>query len=141
MYMRRPALWPAESMNKLVACPCGVDVHAHIIPYDIPDYLGGAAPAGWPSMAPAHAWNRHVMIDGNNYRTVSDTSWSNTKRLADFYQMGLSPQAISPMPELLSYWLAPKAGMQLVRYLNEQIAQMVAESSGSLSTALGNAKR
>jgi hypothetical protein len=31
--------------------------------------------------------------------------------------------------------------MQLVRYLNEQIAQMVAESSGSLSTALGNAKR
>jgi aminocarboxymuconate-semialdehyde decarboxylase len=36
------------------------------------------------------------------------------------------------MPELLSYWLAPSAGAQLVRYLNEQIAQMVAESSGRL---------
>ena len=89
--------------------------------------MAGGVPAGWPSMAPAHAWHRHVMIDGNNYRTVSDNSWSNTKRLADFDQMGLRPQTISPMPELLSYWLAPKAGMQLVRYLNEQIAQMVAE--------------
>jgi aminocarboxymuconate-semialdehyde decarboxylase len=72
------------------------------------------------------------MIDGKNYRTVSDKSWSTTKRLADFDEMGLSLQAISPMPELLSYWLAPSAGAQLVRYLNEQIAQMVAESSGRL---------
>ncbi len=119
-------------MNSLVACPCGVDVHAHIIPHDFPDYLGGAAPSGWPSMAPAHACHRHVMIDGKNYRTVSDKSWSTPKRLADFDEMGLSLQAISPMPELLSYWLAPSAGAQLVRYLNEQIAHMVAEASGRL---------
>jgi aminocarboxymuconate-semialdehyde decarboxylase len=72
------------------------------------------------------------MIDGKNYRTVSDKSWSTTKRLADFDEMSLSLQAISPMPELLSYWLAPAAGAQLVRYLNEQIALMVAESSGRL---------
>ncbi len=120
------------NMNSLATCPCGVDVHSHIIPHDFPDYLGGAAPAGWPSMAPAHACHRHVMIDGKNYRTVSDKSWSTTKRLADFDEMGLSLQAISPMPELLSYWLAPAAGAQLVRYLNEQIALMVAESSGRL---------
>ena len=72
------------------------------------------------------------MIDGKNYRTVSDKSWSTTKRLADFDEMGLSLQAISPMPELLSYWLAPAAGAQLARYLNEQIALMVAESTGRL---------
>ncbi len=83
-------------------------------------------------MAPAHACHRHVMIDGKNYRTVSDKSWSTTKRVADFDEMGLSLQAISPMPELLSYWLSPAAGAQLVRYLNEQIAQMVAESSRRL---------
>ena len=120
------------NMNSLATCPCGVDVHSHIIPHDFPDYLGGTAPAGWPSMAPAHACHRHVMIDGKNYRTVSDKSWSTTKRLADLDEVGLSLQAISPMPELLSYWLAPAAGAQLVRYLNEQIALMVAESSGRL---------
>jgi aminocarboxymuconate-semialdehyde decarboxylase len=113
-------------------CRCGVDVHAHVIPGEFPRYLGGATPAGWPSMAPADACHRHVMIDGKNYRTVSDKCWTTSRRLTDFEDMGLALQAVSPMPELLSYWLSPADGAQLVRFLNEQIAGMVAESGGRL---------
>lgn len=116
-----------------MACACGVDVHAHVIPYDFPAPLRGVAPSGWPSMAPAQdCHHRHVVIDGKNYRTVSDRCWSTARRLADFADMELAVQAISPMPELLSYWLAPADGARLVRHLNEQIAQMVAESDGRL---------
>jgi aminocarboxymuconate-semialdehyde decarboxylase len=114
-------------------CRCGVDVHAHVIPATFPAWLEGATPAGWPSMAPAHDCQHcHVMIDGKNYRTVSDKCWTTSRRLADFADMGLALQAVSPMPELLSYWLPPTVGAQLVRYLNEQIAAMVAESDGQL---------
>lgn len=114
-------------------CRCGVDVHAHVIPGTFPAWLDGATPAGRPSMAPAHdCQHRHVMIDGKNYRTVSDKCWTTSRRLADFADMGLALQAVSPMPELLSYWLPPAVGVQLVRYLNEQIAAMVAESGGQL---------
>jgi len=116
----------------LARCGCAVDIHAHMVPHDFPAYLGGAAPAHWPAMAPAHACHRHVMIDGKNYRTVSDKCWSTDKRLADFDDMGLGLQVISPMPELLSYWLKPSDGAQLVRYLNEQIALMVSEAPGRL---------
>lgn len=116
-----------------MSCGCGVDVHAHVIPGEFPAYLGGATPPGWPSMAPAQdCHHRSVMIDGKNYRTVSDKCWTTSRRLADFGEMGLDLQAISPMPELLSYWMAPAAGAQLVRYLNEQIATMVGESDGRL---------
>ena len=111
---------------------CGVDVHAHVIPGSFPRYLGVATPSGWPSMAPADECHRHVMIDGKNYRTVSDKCWTTSRRLADFQDMGLHLQAISPMPELLSYWLTPSDGAQLVRFLNEQIASMVSESAGQL---------
>jgi aminocarboxymuconate-semialdehyde decarboxylase len=83
-------------------------------------------------MAPADECHRHVMIDGKNYRTVSDKCWTTSRRLADFEDMGLQMQAISPMPELLSYWLSPADGAQLVRFLNEQIATMVHESGGRL---------
>ena len=113
-------------------CGCGVDVHAHVIPAEFPKYLGRVTPSGWPSMAVADACHRHVMIDGKNYRTVSDKCWTTSRRLADFADMGLQLQAISPMPELLSYWLSPADGAQLVRYLNEQIAAMVQESAGQL---------
>ncbi|MES2941256.1 MAG: amidohydrolase family protein [Pseudomonadota bacterium] len=121
---------------KKLSCRCGVDTHAHVIPENFPAYLGAAIPADWPSMAPAQACHRSVMISGKVYRTVSDKCWDTGKRLADLDIMGLQLQAISPMPELLSYWMAPHDGAQLARYLNEQIAAMAHESAGRL-TGLG----
>jgi aminocarboxymuconate-semialdehyde decarboxylase len=113
-------------------CTCGVDTHAHVIPADFPRYMGSSVPADWPSMAQAHACHRHVMISGKIYRTVSDRCWDTGKRLADFPAMGIDLQAVSPMPELLSYWLNAADAQQLLRYLNDQIAGMVAESGGRL---------
>jgi aminocarboxymuconate-semialdehyde decarboxylase len=113
-------------------CACGIDTHAHVIPFEFPAFLGAAAPAGWPSMGPVDACHRQVIIDGKNYRTVSDKCWTTSRRLADFADMGLALQAVSPMPELLSYWLQPAHAAVLVRYLNDQIAAMVAESGGRL---------
>ena len=117
-------------------CMCGVDTHAHVIPAEFPRYMGSSAPADWPSMTQAHACHRHVMIAGKIYRTVSDLCWDTGKRLADFPDMGIELQAVSPMPELLSYWLNAGDAQQLLRYLNDQIAGMVAESGGKL-TGLG----
>jgi aminocarboxymuconate-semialdehyde decarboxylase len=113
-------------------CGCGIDVHAHVIPHDLPRYLGNSVPAGWPSMASAHACHRHVMIAGKVYRTVSERAWSPTRRIEDMETMGLAAQAISPMPELLSYWMEAKDAAQLLRYMNEQIAEMAALSGGRL---------
>jgi aminocarboxymuconate-semialdehyde decarboxylase len=113
-------------------CRCGVDTHAHVIPENFPSYLGSSIPTDWPSMAPAHECHRNVMISGKVYRTVSDRCWDTGKRLSDFEEMGIELQAISPMPELLSYWMSPTDGAQLIRYLNEQIAEMVGQSQGRM---------
>jgi len=77
-------------------------------------------------MAPAHACHRHVMISGKIYRTVSDGCWSVPRRIEDMSAMRVARQALSPMPELLSYWLPTPDAAALIRYLNEQIAAMVA---------------
>jgi aminocarboxymuconate-semialdehyde decarboxylase len=115
------------------ACLCGaVDVHSHVVPQDFPSYLGSKTPPQWPSMAPAHECHRSVMIDGKLYRTVSDRAWTTAKRLADLPGMGLNVQAISAMPELLSYWMGAPDAQQLLRFINEQIAAMVHESAGAL---------
>src|SRR5690348_2601221 len=109
--------------------PClhcgGIDTHAHVVPENFPAYVGAKLPADWPSMAAAEPCHRHVMISGKVYRTVSDKCWSVAKRLEDFPGMGLGLQVISPMPELLSYWMAPGDAQQVLRYLNDQIAAMV----------------
>lgn len=85
-----------------------------------------ARPWLWPAMAEAHACHRHVMISGKVYRTVSDGSWSVPRRIEDMGKMRITRQALSPMPELLSYWLPLADAKVLIRFLNEEIARMVA---------------
>lgn len=111
---------------------CGIDAHAHVVPASFPRYLGSAVPADWPHMADAHACHKHVMIAGKVYRTVSDRCWDVAHRLEDMTAMGLSLQAVSPMPELLSYWMPAADAQPLLRYTNDVIAGMVDAAGGRL---------
>jgi aminocarboxymuconate-semialdehyde decarboxylase len=117
----------------LAPCNCGIDVHSHVVPENFPAYIGSKAPADWPAMAAAQPCHRNVMISGKVYRTVADKCWDTGKRLQDLPGMGLALQVVSPMPELLSYWIEAADAQQLLRFLNEQIAEMVAQSSGALA--------
>jgi aminocarboxymuconate-semialdehyde decarboxylase len=105
-----------------------IDVHTHVVPENFPAYLGRHAAAPWPSMAPAQECHRHVMVSGKVYRTVSHQCWSCSVRLADMQRSGVTRQVLSPMPELLSYWMEPEDGLAMCGFVNETIAGMVAES-------------
>jgi aminocarboxymuconate-semialdehyde decarboxylase len=108
-----------------------IDVHCHVVPEKFPAYAGRNRDVPWPSMADAHACHKHVMISGKVYRTVSDGCWSVPRRLEAMGAQRVAKQVLSPMPELLSYWLPLDDARSLIRYLNEQIAEMVSSSSKS----------
>jgi len=105
-----------------------IDIHTHVVPESFPPYAGRNANVPWPSMAEAHACHKHVMIQGKVYRTVADGCWSAPRRIEDMDAMGVARQAISPMPELLSYWLPLEDAMAMIRYLNDQIAAMIEQA-------------
>jgi aminocarboxymuconate-semialdehyde decarboxylase len=103
-----------------------IDVHTHIVPENFPPYAGKGKDVPWPSMAPAQACHRHVMISGKLYRTVTDGCWSVPRRIEEMGAMHVTRQAISPMPELLSYWLPLDDAKVMIRFLNDEIARMIA---------------
>lgn len=105
-----------------------IDVHCHVVPEKFPAYAGRNRDVPWPSMADAHACHKHVMISGKVYRTVSDGCWSVPRRLEAMGAQRVARQALSPMPELLSYWLPLDDARAMIRYLNEQIAEMISVS-------------
>ena len=106
-----------------------IDVHTHVVPASFPAYLGSARDVPWPSTTDAHACHKHIVISGKVYRTVADGCWSVPRRIEHMAACGISRQVLSPMPELLSYWLPLDAAAVLLRYLNEQIAEMVQQAS------------
>ena len=107
-----------------------IDIHTHVVPENFPPYAGKGRDVPWPAMAEAHACHRHVMISGKVYRTVSDGCWSVARRIEDMGAMQVARQAISPMPELLSYWLPLGDARALIRFLNEEIARMIEAAPG-----------
>jgi aminocarboxymuconate-semialdehyde decarboxylase len=107
-----------------------IDVHCHIVPEKFPAYAGSNRDVPWPSMAEAHACHKHVMISGKIYRTVSDGSWSAPRRIEHMDSTRVARQVLSPMPELFSYWLPLDDARVLVRYINEQQAEMITQAPG-----------
>ncbi len=105
---------------------CGIDVHTHVVPEQFPAYVGSNASIPWPSMQHTGCGHAHVLISGKRYRTVESACWDTAARVADLDRMRLRRQVLSPMPELLSYWLPAEDAQNLLRYLNDSIAEMVA---------------
>lgn len=114
-------------------CRCGIDIHAHLVPAEFPARLSAAGLSTDAAPEVNGVCHRQVLIHGKHYRTVSDKCWSAPRRIGDFDGMGLGHQVVSPMPELLSYWLDLAVAQPLVRFLNEQTAALCAESAGRLS--------
>ncbi len=112
-------------------CGCGaIDMHCHVVPFEFPAYAGAMPPASWPSMIPSDACHRTVVIDGKNYRTVNEACWSVERRLEDMDRMGIAVQALSPMPELFSYWMEAAAANDLLRFINDTITDMIQKGRG-----------
>jgi aminocarboxymuconate-semialdehyde decarboxylase len=106
-----------------------IDIHTHIVPAEFPAYAGAHGGAHWPHMAPAHdCHHKSVMIDGRNFRTVTDECWDVERRIEAMQCMGIARQVLSPMPELLSYWLPLDDAVPLIRHVNETIAAMAARA-------------
>lgn len=103
-----------------------IDIHTHVVPASFPRYAGRGQDVPWPSMVEAHACHKHVMISGKVYRTVSDGCWSVPRRLDAMAEQRVARQVLSPMPELLSYWLPLDDARTLLRFMNDTIASMVA---------------
>src|SRR3989304_3586577 len=99
-----------------------IDMHAHVVPERFPPAAGRDSAARWPSMEHTEPGRANVMIEGRNFRTIHSGNWNAERRLADMDAHGADAEAISPMPELLSYWFTPRDGVDMCRHLNEFIA-------------------
>jgi aminocarboxymuconate-semialdehyde decarboxylase len=105
-----------------------IDMHAHIIPEQFPPAATRASAGRWPSMDHFEPGQARVMISGQNFRTVHTGNWDVERRLADMDADSVNAQAISCLPELMSYWFTPDDGLEMNRYVNDYILGMCAKA-------------
>jgi aminocarboxymuconate-semialdehyde decarboxylase len=110
-----------------VAHPPLIDVHSHVVPQELPADPTGGAIGAWPSVVcEACRTKAQVFMGKRPFREIDDRSWSPARRIEDMDRDGVAAQALSPMPELLSYWLDASPALELARHVNHAIGDMVA---------------
>jgi len=111
--------------------PTLIDVHSHVVPQELPADPTGGAIGAWPSVVcEACRTKAQVFMGKRPFREIDDRSWSPSRRVEDMDLDGVAAQALSPMPELLSYWLDVGPALELTRHVNDAIAVMVADRPG-----------
>jgi aminocarboxymuconate-semialdehyde decarboxylase len=101
-----------------------VDLHSHMTPANFPPNPGRET--RWPCMHHSSATSATVMIAEKPFRVLDSRSWDCRRRIEDMDRDGIAVQALSPMPELLSYWFGADDAGALCDFVNHEIANLVA---------------
>lgn len=102
-----------------------IDVHTHVVPTDLPS-LPRNAGSDWPTIVRQDCGHARILVGDKPFRDLTANAWDLRVRQDDAQAMGVGHQLLSPMPELLGYWMPHGAAQVLARHLNQTIAGMVA---------------
>lgn len=103
-----------------------IDIHTHILPREIPRFAQKFGYGGFICLdhhAPCKA--RMVRDDGRFFREIESNCWDPQARIKDCDTHGVSVQVLSTVPVMFSYWTKPHDGLEVARFLNDHLAEVV----------------
>lgn len=105
-----------------------VDIHTHILPKTIPNFMEKFGYGGFIQLEhhkPCCA--KMLRDDGKFFREIEENCWDADARIRDIDKTNISVQVLSTVPVMFSYWAKPKDGLEVSRFLNDDLATTVAK--------------
>lgn len=102
-----------------------VDFHTHVISEDFLNLAEKYEDERWPIVSKTCSCGANILVNGKNFREITDQAWDPKKRIEDMEREGIDLQVLSPIPVTFSYWSDPEKGLELAQFQNNFIASLV----------------
>ncbi|RLL44831.1 amidohydrolase [Oceanobacillus piezotolerans] len=102
-----------------------VDFHTHIISENFLNLAEKYNDDHWPVLEKTCSCGAKIMIQGKNFREITNQAWDAEERIRDMDKEGIDVQVLSPIPVTFSYWADGKKGLEMAAFQNDFIASIV----------------
>ena len=102
-----------------------IDLHTHILPRDWPNLHAKYGYSGFIRLEHHKPCCARMMRGDRFFREITDNSWDPQRRIEECDRDGVTMQVLSTVPVMFSYWAKPDDALDLSRFLNDHIAEVV----------------
>lgn len=102
-----------------------IDIHTHILPENIPNFRERFGYGGFISLDHHKPCCARMMMDNKFFREVEDNVWSAEARIKECGLQHVDVQVLSTVPVMFSYWAKPNDTLEVSKFLNDHIAEIV----------------
>lgn len=102
-----------------------IDIHTHILPENIPNFKEKFGYGKFISLEHHKPCCAKMMKDGEFFREVEANCWDPETRMKECDDQHVHVQVLSTVPVMFSYWAKPKDTLEVSRFLNDHIADIV----------------
>ena len=106
-----------------------IDIHTHIIPENLNDLISTFNDQRYLSIKHVNERNAILIKDDKEFRKISCNCWHPQKRIVDFSKTGVDVQVLSTIPVLFSYWAKKDEALQLSKFVNNHIHDVIMGNS------------
>lgn len=102
-----------------------VDMHTHIMPRNMPDFAAEFGYDGFIMLDHHKEGSARMIQSGNFFREIESNCWDALERIEEYEQHGTTVQVVCTIPVLFAYFAEPKDGLEVARFLNNDLAATV----------------
>ncbi len=102
-----------------------IDMHTHIIPRKLPNWTKKFGYGDFIFLEGKDDHTADMMQGGKYFRTIKENCWDEDIRIEEYKGNNTQTQVVCSIPVMFSYWAKPSDGLEVSRFLNDHIIDLV----------------